>query len=85
MCYNVKPFLIGYTVFRKPHSFHMTHTAVCVSYLFYQLVSLQYVYQFRCLKVQAKLELVKVDGEVDHAKAFGRIAFSCDRSEVRVY
>ncbi|KAF6030286.1 GLOD4 [Bugula neritina] len=31
---------------------------------------------------QAKLELVKVDGEVDHAKAFGRIAFSCDRSEL---
>ena len=31
---------------------------------------------------QAKLELVKVDGPVDHAKAFGRIAFACDRNEV---
>ena len=25
---------------------------------------------------------MKVDGPVDHAKAFGRIAFACDRNEV---
>jgi len=31
---------------------------------------------------QAKLELIKVEGPVDHAKAFGRIAFSLDRSEL---
>lgn len=31
------------------------------------------------------MELVKIEGKVDHAKAFGRIAFSCDRKEVRNY
>lgn len=28
------------------------------------------------------LQLVRIDGPVDHAEAFGRIAFSCPRTEV---
>lgn len=31
---------------------------------------------------QCRLELKKVDGAVDHASAFGRIAFSCPREEL---
>ena len=34
------------------------------------------------LLVQCKLELVQLSCTVDHAEAFGRIAFSCPRTEV---
>ena len=33
---------------------------------------------------QCKLELCDIGAEVDHATAFGRIAFSCPREEVRI-
>lgn len=31
---------------------------------------------------KCKLELVQLDGKVDHATAFGRIAFSCPKDEL---
>ena len=34
---------------------------------------------------QCKLELCDIGTEVDHATAFGRIAFSCPREEVKIF
>lgn len=39
-----------------------------------------YLFFFQC-----KLELHDVGGPVDHATAFGRIAFSCPREQVKQY
>ena len=34
---------------------------------------------------QCKLELCDIGSQIDHATAFGRIAFSCPREEVSLY
>lgn len=48
-------------------------------------VSLSHIhigYTLIIVMFQTLLEFVKINGAVDHAKAFGRIAFSCPRTEV---
>ena len=37
------------------------------------------------LLIQAMIELVKLAEQIDHAEAFGRIAFSCPRAEVNTH
>ena len=34
--------------------------------------------------MQAKLQLQQISQPVDHAEAYGRIAFSCPRAEVKI-
>ena len=36
------------------------------------------LYHFQC-----RLELLEIDGPVEHATAFGRIAFSCPESQLK--
>ena len=42
-------------------------------------------YLHEIISFQCKLELVDIGKEVDHAKAFGRIAFSCPSEQVRYF